>query len=206
SGTVAADIDNFRTVAVPHVIERDTLFRSGKLYSVSDSDAKQLEHFLKGGLVVDLREKREFDHFPDKPLTGVEQKNYPVYGTQDYTKFVFDANSRHQFGRALTDIADAKGNVLVHCNLGRDRTGWLVAMLMYAVGADGTDIVKEYMRSNRQRLTNGDRITVQQQWLRNGVNAARDKYGSLDNYLRRGLGVTDDTLAKLKTKFEPDSA
>jgi protein tyrosine/serine phosphatase len=156
--------------------------------------------------VVDLREKRERSSFPDKHLSGVKNENYPVDGTQDYTKFVSNANSRQQFGRALTDIASTKGNVLVHCNLGKDRTGWLVAMLMYAVGADRTEIVKEYMRSHRQVLTNGDTITVQKQWLRNGVNAASKKYGSLDNYLRHGLGVTDDTLKKLRDKFTLNSA
>lgn len=53
------------------------------------------------------------------------------------------------FGRALMAMAVSPGPVLVHCTAGKDRTGFIVAVLQAALGADEHAILRDYLETNR---------------------------------------------------------
>jgi len=192
---------NFRTVGVEDKMQPGILWRSTRLSGATPSDVAYLAKLLNGGLVVDLRTTIERKLSPDKSIPNVANENFPIRGAASadgyVSDFVDNATDRAQFGRAMTAIANAKGNVLIHCNYGKDRTGWLVAMVMYALGANDGQVMTEYLRSNNQ--VQG--ASVSADWLNAALTAARAKYGSIDNYIREGLGVSDETIAKLKVKF-----
>ena len=80
--------------------------------------------------------------------------------------------------------------------MGNTRTGWLVAMIMHIAGANDAQIMKEYMKSE-EAWPDG----VRREWLNSGLSAARNQYGSLDGYLKRGLGLTSGEISKLRQKF-----
>jgi protein-tyrosine phosphatase len=51
------------------------------------------------------------------------------------------------FKRAIPLIADSEGAVLIHCRLGKDRTGVLSALVLKLLGVDDADVVADYMAS-----------------------------------------------------------
>lgn len=51
------------------------------------------------------------------------------------------------FGDAVTAVAGSAGATLVHCTLGKDRTGVAVALMLSVAGVDEVDIVNDYTRT-----------------------------------------------------------
>jgi len=194
-------IANFRTVSVPGKMKANILFRSTRLSNATPSDAQYLAKVLKNGIVIDLRTAIERRLSPDRPIPSVANKSFPITGAASadsyVAAFVNDANDRANLAKAFTAVANANGPVLIHCTYGKDRTGWLVALIMYSLGANDQQIMTEYLRSNAELK----HASVSASWLQAALTAARQKYGSIDNYIREGLGVSDDALAKLKAKF-----
>ncbi|MGY0230844.1 tyrosine-protein phosphatase [Longispora urticae] len=66
-----------------------------------------------------------------------------------YRWFVTHPGARAQFGAALATLADPAGvPVLFHCTAGKDRTGWLAAVALTAVGVDRAAVFADYLRTN----------------------------------------------------------
>ncbi len=64
-----------------------------------------------------------------------------------YRGYVTDA--AETFGDAIHAIATAgERAVLVHCTAGKDRTGFLVALLQRALGASEDAVIADYLRTN----------------------------------------------------------
>ena len=86
--------------------------------------------------------------------------------------------------------------IAVHCLAGRDRTGWLISMLLYALGADDATVRREYLRSEGADLAE----------LTAGLDAIAERYGTEDGmggvseYLA-DIGLEDATLARLRTRL-----
>jgi len=63
--------------------------------------------------------------------------------------FVTDPALRAQFGRALHLIADeGRQPVLFHCTAGKDRTGWMSAILLTALGVPRDAVTADYLATN----------------------------------------------------------
>jgi protein-tyrosine phosphatase len=137
-------------------------------------------------------------------VTGVPNLSYPVTGAAGASEyvdvFVNSKTDRLMLGDAMTKIATAKGPVLIHCTYGKDRTGWLVAMIMYTLGANDSQVMTEYLKS----ASAGSDFKVDASWLNAALAAARAKNGgSIMNYIQSGssgMGVSSQTIAALKAK------
>ncbi|MEU9022918.1 tyrosine-protein phosphatase [Actinomadura sp. NPDC048394] len=136
-----------------------------------------------------------------------------------YRTFVSDAGSRAAFGRTLRDAADRPGTPLVfHCTSGKDRTGWMSYLLLRALGVPDATARYDYLLSNRYRQ-DADAATraqlkaagymqdpdllipiqeVRADYLDSALDEVRRSYGTLDRYLRVGLGVDAPTQARLR--------
>lgn len=53
---------------------------------------------------------------------------------------------------AVSAIADAPGPVAVHCTIGKDRTGLVVALALLTAGVSKSDVVADYVRSGPEVL------------------------------------------------------
>lgn len=213
SGTTLSGVENFRDVAslTPKLFKPGVFYRSAKLQNATSADTTKLSSLLKNGAILDFRTTDVRAKSPDKAVSGVQNINYPVEGVSDakgYVRaYVNSTDGRASFGDALTKIANTSGVTLVHCTAGKDRTGWITAMAMYIVG-DGkfsakeldTMVMKEYLQS-RALHPGDDSFNVQEEWLNAALTAARNKYGSIMDYIRKGLKVDDATIAKLKSKL-----
>lgn len=198
-------VQNFREVILPGKIRSGILFRSSALSMASDDDADKLSGILAGGLILDFRTKWEVNHAPDREIDGVKDRNFPVRGVGDAAgyvdAFVMDPHDRKSFYFALEHIArtDRDAPILIHCTFGKDRTGWMVAILMYMAGASDSQVMTEYLRSNHQIL--GARVDAE--WLSTGILSARTRYGSIENYVSEGLRLPESDMKKIREKLAP---
>ena len=114
-----------------------------------------------------------------------------------------------------------QGPTLVHCTAGKDRTGIFSALFLLMVGVPYATVEEDYLLSNTCYGTDA-RIAAAARTLNTSIEAARaliavdrsyllaalqeidDRYGSIDNYRRTQLGVSDAGLAELKARvLEP---
>ncbi|AOW92915.1 protein tyrosine phosphatase [Rhodococcus sp. WMMA185] len=135
--------------------------------------------------------------------------------------FVTDPAARESFATLLTDLAYTSGPQVFHCTAGKDRTGWTAMLLQSLVGVSDDDIMTDYLLTNEYaaaskqemleliRANLGDAafeiyepmLGVEASYLEAGLDELEAQYGTVDNYLREGLGLSSETLTKLKLKL-----
>ncbi len=186
-----AGVKNFRDIGGSGTVKGGLILRSAQLSKATASDIKKLQTAMKGGTIIDLRDGGD----SDKSIPGTTRRNLPVTPTLDYKTFVNNAANRKSFSQALTIIANTNKPVLIHCVAGKDRTGWAIAMLMHIAGASQSQIMTEYMRS----ASSGE---VQEDWMLAGLREARKRYKTIDGYLTEGLGLSSNTVAKIKKRLQ----
>ncbi len=114
--------------------------------------------------------------------------------------------------------------VLYHCSGGKDRTGVATALVLSALGVTKEDIQADFMMSNALKdadnkaeqiaaevnAAQGTSMTAEAVWPSLGVResyldefykSVEERYGSVDGYLREGLGLTDDDLDTLRNRY-----
>jgi protein-tyrosine phosphatase len=128
------------------------------------------------------------------------------------------------YRRYFACLAQTKGPTLVYCSAGKDRTGFLVALLHHVLGVHRDDIFADYLLTN----TAGDparriatlRLDLERrfgapmsdeavnivssvfpEFLQASFDAVAERYGTVDRYLAEVLGVTpqlrDTLIARL---------
>ncbi|MEX0306464.1 MAG: tyrosine-protein phosphatase [Ruegeria sp.] len=114
--------------------------------------------------------------------------------------------------------------VLYHCSGGKDRTGVATALVLTALGVSKDEIQSDFMMSNTLKDADnktqqsaaevnageGTNMTPEAVWPSLGVREAyldefyksvEASYGSVDDYLREGLGLTDADFETLRNRY-----
>jgi len=112
--------------------------------------------------------------------------------------------------------------VLIHCAAGKDRTGFVCSMLLYALGASDETIEAEYLRSDdhygaariasevQRRVGRPadpnvvDGFRVRTAYLEAAFSALRDEYGSFHGYLEQAMGLTPERREALSELLTAD--
>ncbi|WP_194791165.1 tyrosine-protein phosphatase [Pseudomonas sp. UFMG81] len=131
--------------------------------------------------------------------------------------FVSDAGMRSQFGVLFNELASADGAAVFHCTAGKDRTGWTAAVLQSIAGVDDATIMANYLATNdytaaRMAATLAHLppgmaaiyqplLGVEASYLQAGLDQVVAEYGSMDNYLKQGLGLSQETIYVLRGKM-----
>lgn len=131
--------------------------------------------------------------------------------------FVNDAGMRGQFSVLFNELAAADGAALFHCTAGKDRTGWTAAVLLSIAGVDSATIMSDYLATNDYTAARvaatlaampssmaaiyAPLLGVQASYLQAGLDEVTAQYGSMDNYLKEGLGLSQETLYVLRGKM-----
>jgi protein-tyrosine phosphatase len=134
-------------------------------------------------------------------------------------QFVADPGHRAQFGRALHLIADhGRQPVLYHCTAGKDRTGWMTAIVLTALGVPRADIAADYLVSNDYvwpayrgpiqalaaagRLADPELVTPlllqEPAYLDAAFGEVATRYGGFDAFLAEGLDFGADDILRLR--------
>lgn len=118
---------------------------------------------------------------------------------ESYRSYVQDNTSRFRalFGHLLEDHAP----LVIHCTAGKDRTGFACALILHALDVPGEVISEDYLLTNRFYRRDPSASSdlpedvrqvlgsVQASFLAAAFDVIDADYGSLENYLRDGLGV-----------------
>ena len=109
--------------------------------------------------------------------------------------------------RAVLARAEQGLTLLIHCTAGKDRTGIAILLLLSALGVPREQIIADFLRSNEARdallrqvmptiLKQGldpasvlKLLEVQDIYLRVAIDTIEQQHGSIEEYLRNGLGV-----------------
>lgn len=132
------------------------------------------------------------------------------------------------FGPMLRQLFDTlaradAGAVLVHCTAGKDRTGFVISMLLHALRVPSDEIRRDYLSSarhyNAERLRSqmetltgqpldprmADTLKalaeVQIDYLDSALARISRDWGSVDDYLRRQAGVDEPLRALLQARL-----
>jgi protein-tyrosine phosphatase len=140
------------------------------------------------------------------------------YFEQAYRDFVTLPSARTAYGWLFQSIADADGApLLFHCATGKDRTGWATAALLLLLGVSEDDVMEEYLQTNTDLLpmiqpwldqfsaVGGDPellrpiVGVQESYLEAALEQLRTSYGDVENYFTEGLGLSPQTVERLRS-------
>ncbi len=139
--------------------------------------------------------------------------------TTVYEQFVTSAADRQEFAAALRTIATSDTPVLFHCSAGKDRTGWLSAVLLTTLGVSKHQVYQDYLLSNTELAASNQAtiaeldalgydgslltplLTVQSTFLATSFNLVKKDYGSMYGYLTQGLGLSPATIRELQVRL-----
>jgi len=143
----------------------------------------------------------------------------------DVRTFLLDANVdfatkyKDIFSQFLKDLAREQTPTLFHCTSGKDRAGFAAAITLLAIGVSKEDVINDYMKTN---LYTADRIDsqikqikimslnqvdggllrpllgVELAYILTAFETAEKEYGSMDNFIRTGLNISEEEITKLK--------
>lgn len=124
----------------------------------------------------------------------------------------------------IHEILETDEAILFHCTAGKDRTGIVSALLMKILNYDNEAIFSTYLQSNNQR----DKIIkkrlklarnlhflypkmdigvleklswIERSYLQKSFDTIDEKYGSMDNYIRNVLEVSDEDRRNYQEKY-----
>lgn len=132
-----------------------------------------------------------------------------------YRRFVTDPEAHAAVSTALTAIASSTHAVLVHCSAGKDRTGWIVALVQAICSVPPDQILQEYLLSARAAsdlaasmptIPGVDPalweavLTVHPEYLEAAQEQVKATFGSLTGYLD-AIGIDADLRAMLRARF-----
>lgn len=244
-----ASVDNFRDVAGSGAgyatrdggrVRTGVFFRSNDLRLAEEDHATIADIGLRA--ILDLRSEVEIAIHPDPAVPGADALHLDAIGipmeqvagltaradavalmNDVYRAFVVHPKSRAAFGAVLEQLATG-GPQLFHCSAGKDRTGWVAALLLHVAGVDDPTIESDYLLTNaltaasRARAETEiaahlgeDRVAVFEPvfvadvaYLRAALTAVEEQYGDRSSYLRDGLGLDDSVLTRLRDLLRAD--
>lgn len=130
----------------------------------------------------------------------------------------FVRNNTHRFAEFFAHLLESDQPTVFHCTAGKDRTGFAAALLLHAVGTPEEAILRDYLATNdRLRIPDVSRWglpreamlvlwRVQRDFLDAAFGEAAAQCGSLDGYLREGLGLREPERERLRALYLPPAA
>jgi len=127
---------------------------------------------------------------------------------------------REEFGTLLRTLVEPGAlPALVHCTRGKDRTGFAAALILLALGVPRDAVFEDYLLTNRYtaasqrrtirlvRLASLFRVSEEEirplvearpEYLEAALDTIDEHFGSVEAYLKEGLGLTEAQLERLR--------
>lgn len=222
-------VNNVRDVGgIPAVggrIRSGVLLRSGQLSGATTEGATALRESIRH--IVDLRDGEEVAAEPTE-IEGPDTTHLPLFLGSVRSFFESDTSLDDLYLHLLEESGErlveavriiASGvPTLVHCTVGKDRTGVTVALALSAVGADRDAVIADYaltesqlpaqrsqriaayLRAQHPEAVHAVALATQSPApvMQRLLEQVDERWGSAAGYLRAN-GMTDDELAALRT-------
>ena len=149
-----------------------------------------------------------------KKLRSIDAGEYMVKTYQELaTQFT------PEMKKFVQEVTSAQGRpVLFHCMAGKDRTGFAAAILLRMLGVPQETIMEDYLLTNEYllfhfkwrlflvRLLRGKRfvekvkgfMAADPSYLSAAFDSIDREYGSFENYVQNGLGLTENDVKRMK--------
>ncbi|MED7947975.1 tyrosine-protein phosphatase [Streptomyces sp. BE303] len=219
-------VRNFRDAGGVGSLRRGVLFRSGSFHTLAPEGAQRLKA-LGLRTVIDLRSPFELDVWPDlrhgldhetlslptlpanredtdRPWPEGQAELYPFMAATAGPSLVA---AIRRLGTPGTLAA------VVHCAVGKDRTGLTIAVVQELLGASEAEILADFLRSNTGLglldgptpyidETGTERISrpISEELLTSSFDWIRAHHGSVTAYLH-AHGATDEDLDALRANL-----
>ncbi|AZS40941.1 Tyrosine-protein phosphatase [Microbacterium oxydans] len=204
-------------------IRSGVLLRSGQLSGATTAGAAALRESVSH--IVDLRDGEEVAAEPTE-IDGPDTTHLPLFLGSVRSFFEADTSLDDLYLHLLEEsgerlvaairIIEASGRTLVHCTVGKDRTGVTVALALSAVGADREAVIADYaltesqlpaqrtrwiadyLRTQHPEAVHAVALATQSPApvMRRLLAQVDERWGSAAGYLR-AQGMTDDELDAL---------
>lgn len=138
-----------------------------------------------------------------------------------YQKMVTGDQPRRAYQQIFRLLVEdgRKRSFLFHCSAGKDRTGMVAALILAALGVDFCQIKSDYMLTNNVSIPRIERrinwainenmnekfiaslfslSTVSSDYLNEAITLINDSFGNLQNYLKEWVGLTTNSVLKLR--------
>jgi protein-tyrosine phosphatase len=242
------DIGGYKT-SDGHTIRYNTIYRSAQLTAMTPDDNALLAP-LKIRYEIDLRTPGQISQAPTHwgpnppqaidipflphspppllPPNNLDPAQVKAQWRQNYA--ITAVVNAQTIGKVLHDLAQGDEPVLIHCTVGRDRTGQTIAVLMTLLGVSRKDVYREFLLSNEYLLADGKYSTEAQRrliatamnlpyppapvdpklqkansgdasWLDAFFLSIDRKYGSFDAYVRDGLKLSKEDVQSLRRRL-----
>jgi protein-tyrosine phosphatase len=161
------------------------------------------------------------DKHDDEPVSEAATR----YMVEEYSRFPTYNGAQQALHRVVSLLAGGRA-VLTHCFAGKDRTGFMVALVLEAAGVERDAIMADFLSSNqavpqlRERILDAVRqrsdvevtpelmaftearlsdevLGVREEYLDTARRTIDENFGSLDGYLR-SADVTDADVTRLR--------
>ena len=161
------------------------------------------------------------DKADDEPVREASSR----YMTEEYSRFPTYNGAQQALHRVVSLLADGRA-VLAHCFAGKDRTGFMVALVLETAGVERDAIMADFLSSNKAVPQLRDRILdavrqrsdvevtpelmaftearlsdevlgVREEYLDTARRTIDENFGSLDGYLR-SAGITEADVTRLR--------
>lgn len=144
------------------------------------------------------------------------------YMIETYRDLLFRADSQEGLKKFLRLVEEEEGCILWHCASGKDRTGICAMLVESLLGVDEKSILDDYMMSKRiwraRYFVNRAVIAVgpipmslkralfgfmrlKRKYLLTVIEDMKQTYGSVIGYCKDALGVTDESIRRLREKY-----
>ena len=224
---------NFRDLSYLGLKE-GMICRSDVLYQLSKEEKKFLkkEHNIR--ITIDLRRKEERHRLKDSFIFGTRHYALPLaadgeikmvellgMNLPDMTSFYKEIVGREKKA-TWTKIfklllKNNKKGILYHCSSGKDRTGVLTAVILYALGFDKETIYNDYLLTNKSPLYYKEHVPetlneeqrkaflayfeARREYLDISFEEINKVFGSIDNFLVENCSLNEEKIQKLKDKY-----
>ncbi|MEY3989749.1 MAG: hypothetical protein RI985_830 [Chloroflexota bacterium] len=212
------------------VVARNQFFRSDSPHAI-DSTGQQQLMLIGVRTVIDLRYENERARLPN-PLANLSDMSYhniPLmvdgaieHNAEDLThlgafyRYLLN-NSQPAFAQVFETMAEQPTGVLFHCQVGKDRTGVVAALLLELAGTPSEHIVDDYvatakhiepllpeLRKHRPERINSEQyerlLDARAEFMHEFLRELQLTYGSAEQYLTH-IGVNSTRIHALRAKL-----
>lgn len=225
-------------------VRSGNFFRSDELSQLTDKDLQRLQR-LNLASICDLRGANERRAKPDRIPPGTRAVHLPLdHGGRDFTRWQFfwwltSNSSKLDFRKFTVDlyrhlafdcaeqiraivhwIAEEENlPVVVHCTVGKDRTGYVAALIQLLAGVPREAVMDDYLATNRFIAPRAVQIVRFLRWMSlfriskerlDSATVARredlegildevlERYGTAEGYLVEACGVGREQVRRLE--------
>ncbi len=152
-------------------------------------------------------------------------RDLAAHKNADSVMIAFYSNTRYladrykPFFNKLLNVPNDQ-SLVFHCTAGKDRTGMGAALFLYSLGVPYQTIVDDYTASNYYRRAESEKaikgmlammhidpeaakslMNVKKEYLDATFSAINKQYGSVDNFLKNQIGLSENDMDTLKAKY-----